>query len=196
MATSDSASKIFECPVCLDIFKDPVILNGCGHSLCKPCLDKLRNSGQWHNVVCPQCRAVSRSNYGLSNVPTFYCSIFILGLFTPGFRINYSLKEVCQLMRRDREQPESDKDLTSDCTCPHVQFVAQNDLENCSHCNSEFCKHCIINHKMILNFESEIISGHVCFKILVFPLISKHGFVFFLVKSLIYDLKIYQPIKN
>ena len=71
MATSDFASKIFECPVCLDIFNDPVILNGCGHSLCKPCLEKLQNSGQWHKLVCPQCQAVSRCKFGLSNVPTF-----------------------------------------------------------------------------------------------------------------------------
>ncbi|XP_067829956.1 E3 ubiquitin-protein ligase TRIM39-like [Heptranchias perlo] len=42
------------CPICLDLFADPVIL-GCGHNFCRSCITRY-----WGNVrmnSCPECRA-------------------------------------------------------------------------------------------------------------------------------------------
>ncbi|XP_053171573.1 zinc-binding protein A33-like [Scomber japonicus] len=68
------------CPVCYDIFKDPVMLT-CGHSFCKVCLQ-----GWWRakqEQECPMCNAVSGSN----NPPR-----------------NLALKNLCEafLMERDK----------------------------------------------------------------------------------------------
>ncbi|XP_057705201.1 E3 ubiquitin-protein ligase TRIM35-like [Corythoichthys intestinalis] len=41
-----------QCPTCLDIFKDPVILP-CSHSLCRACLQQWKDKGQ---RSCPVCR--------------------------------------------------------------------------------------------------------------------------------------------
>ncbi|XP_043942121.1 zinc-binding protein A33-like [Protopterus annectens] len=52
MQTGDFLQEL-NCPVCLELFKDPVILE-CGHSFCKTCIDKTWNSAK--NISCPECR--------------------------------------------------------------------------------------------------------------------------------------------
>ncbi|XP_043942122.1 nuclear factor 7, brain-like [Protopterus annectens] len=52
MQTGDFLEEL-NCPVCLELFKDPVILK-CGHSFCKTCIDKVWNSAK--NISCPECR--------------------------------------------------------------------------------------------------------------------------------------------
>ncbi|XP_031722138.1 tripartite motif-containing protein 35-like [Anarrhichthys ocellatus] len=54
MAANVSPSEMdYTCPVCCDIFKDPVMLL-CGHSFCKHCLQEWwRQSGQ---QTCPVCK--------------------------------------------------------------------------------------------------------------------------------------------
>ncbi|KAK6470054.1 nuclear factor 7 [Huso huso] len=58
MAWNESTSSLteeLECPVCLDFFKDPVMLD-CGHNMCRACiLGYMNNQG---SVLCPECRAV------------------------------------------------------------------------------------------------------------------------------------------
>nr|XP_060615965.1 zinc finger protein RFP-like [Anolis sagrei ordinatus] len=60
------------CPVCLDYFKDPVILD-CGHNFCRACLtqtwEKLGNT----QTSCPHCREIVssqnlRTNQQLANI--------------------------------------------------------------------------------------------------------------------------------
>ena len=59
MASQSSFESHVMCPVCLDIYKNPMSLK-CRHSMCKQCIDQLvKRNG---DVVCPQCRTVSRSN--------------------------------------------------------------------------------------------------------------------------------------
>lgn len=68
-----------ECPVCLDIFKDPRIFK-CGHTICKSCIAK---SIQNDIVSCPICRkafsmkSVNKltKNYSLSNLITEFLNI-------------------------------------------------------------------------------------------------------------------------
>ncbi|XP_072890983.1 nuclear factor 7, brain-like [Hemitrygon akajei] len=43
------------CPVCLDFFTDPVILE-CGHNFCRSCITRCWEREQRHS--CPECRAV------------------------------------------------------------------------------------------------------------------------------------------
>ena len=31
-----------KCGVCLDVLDDPVTVNGCGHTFCRPCIASLR----------------------------------------------------------------------------------------------------------------------------------------------------------
>lgn len=60
MATGWSLSEVTldcTCPVCCDIFKDPVLLL-CGHSFCKDCLSEWwRQSG---SQTCPICKEIFR----------------------------------------------------------------------------------------------------------------------------------------
>ncbi|KAL3044421.1 hypothetical protein OYC64_012832 [Pagothenia borchgrevinki] len=73
------ASRLEEdlsCPICYEIFKDPVILS-CSHSVCKDCLEYWWVEKAIHN--CPLCRSIStsevRSNLALKNL----CESFSLG---------------------------------------------------------------------------------------------------------------------
>uniref|UniRef100_A0A8B9KP72 Uncharacterized protein n=1 Tax=Astyanax mexicanus TaxID=7994 RepID=A0A8B9KP72_ASTMX len=53
MASRSFSEEDFSCPVCCDIFKDPVLLL-CSHSVCKECLNKF-----WETKgsrECPVCR--------------------------------------------------------------------------------------------------------------------------------------------
>ncbi|XP_078497860.1 E3 ubiquitin-protein ligase TRIM39-like isoform X2 [Lissotriton helveticus] len=60
------------CSICLDYFKDPVILIDCGHNFCRSCITQSWE-GRDGNFPCPQCREISsgkslRSNRQLGNV--------------------------------------------------------------------------------------------------------------------------------
>ncbi|XP_042305544.1 zinc finger protein RFP-like isoform X2 [Sceloporus undulatus] len=44
------------CPICLDYLANPVMVVGCGHNFCQPCITKYWK-GCFQNVSCPQCRA-------------------------------------------------------------------------------------------------------------------------------------------
>ncbi|XP_062903521.1 zinc-binding protein A33-like [Mobula hypostoma] len=70
MASANLVQEL-TCPICLEVFTDPVSL-GCGHHFCATCISQVweRVSG---NVSCPQCRQVfaqrnTRPAHILSNV--------------------------------------------------------------------------------------------------------------------------------
>ncbi|XP_034020620.1 E3 ubiquitin/ISG15 ligase TRIM25 isoform X2 [Thalassophryne amazonica] len=52
------------CPVCLDLYRDPLLLP-CGHSFCKTCLDRLKRQGERGRFRCPECRENHRCNIKL-----------------------------------------------------------------------------------------------------------------------------------
>ncbi|XP_060785257.1 nuclear factor 7, brain-like [Neoarius graeffei] len=80
---SKFSEEDFSCPVCCEIFKDPVVLH-CTHSVCKVCLQQF-----WETKgsrECPVCRKKSSMEY------------------TP---INLSLKNLCETFLQERSQRSS-----------------------------------------------------------------------------------------
>ncbi|XP_029448198.1 E3 ubiquitin-protein ligase TRIM41-like [Rhinatrema bivittatum] len=74
MAAANPAESLRDeasCPICLDYFTDPVILD-CGHNFCRSCITQTWE-GRDTNFPCPQCRKTSqqrnlRPNWQLANV--------------------------------------------------------------------------------------------------------------------------------
>ncbi|KAM4620391.1 uncharacterized protein ACJ7VT_007080 [Polymixia lowei] len=62
------------CPVCCDIFKDPVILS-CSHSFCKACLQKWWTEKPIHE--CPVCKRSSKSQPPCNLVLKNLCEAFL-----------------------------------------------------------------------------------------------------------------------
>lgn len=58
-ASGDDLRKELTCAICLDFFKDPVILK-CGHNFCRFCICMhWDENGGDYGYQCPQCRTVS-----------------------------------------------------------------------------------------------------------------------------------------
>ncbi|XP_031437243.1 zinc-binding protein A33-like [Clupea harengus] len=80
MASTSFAEEDFTCPVCFEIFKDPVLLS-CSHSVCKACLQHFWDTKG--STECPVCRGTSSND----KPP-----------------LNLHLKNLCETFVRDRSQ--------------------------------------------------------------------------------------------
>uniref|UniRef100_H3B2C7 Tripartite motif containing 35 n=1 Tax=Latimeria chalumnae TaxID=7897 RepID=H3B2C7_LATCH len=65
------AGSDFCCSICLDFYRDPVILD-CSHTFCRACISQVWERGQ-RRLCCPQCRQVFshkslRPNLALANI--------------------------------------------------------------------------------------------------------------------------------
>ena len=56
-----------ECPVCLEIYKTPLLLPGCGHTVCADCAAKLITADNY--LRCPECRLVYMLRRGVASLP-------------------------------------------------------------------------------------------------------------------------------
>uniref|UniRef100_A0ACB8EGA5 Uncharacterized protein n=1 Tax=Sphaerodactylus townsendi TaxID=933632 RepID=A0ACB8EGA5_9SAUR len=61
------------CSICLDYFRDPVILTECGHHFCRACLTRSWGASEGAEASCPQCRGPAqegtlRPNQHLANL--------------------------------------------------------------------------------------------------------------------------------
>ncbi|XP_073488516.1 E3 ubiquitin/ISG15 ligase TRIM25-like [Aquarana catesbeiana] len=54
MASADVRQEL-DCSICLEIYKDPVILS-CGHNFCRVCIDRVLDEEGSGGYSCPQCR--------------------------------------------------------------------------------------------------------------------------------------------
>ncbi|XP_068099570.1 E3 ubiquitin/ISG15 ligase TRIM25-like [Hyperolius riggenbachi] len=64
MASADLSEEL-ECPVCLDIYTDPVSLR-CGHNFCRVCIDRVLDSQEGSaGYSCPECREKYKERPGL-----------------------------------------------------------------------------------------------------------------------------------
>ncbi|XP_015266071.1 PREDICTED: tripartite motif-containing protein 7-like [Gekko japonicus] len=64
--------KEASCSICLDFFRDPVILTECGHNFCRACLTRSWRKSGTAGPSCPQCRGTAqlkrlRPNQQLAN---------------------------------------------------------------------------------------------------------------------------------
>ncbi|CAI5768149.1 E3 ubiquitin-protein ligase TRIM7-like [Podarcis lilfordi] len=74
-ATRDPVRDLCEeatCPICLEYFRDPVIIHECGHNFCRSCLIQCWEKSEGE-ASCPQCRETVeqssiRRNQQLANV--------------------------------------------------------------------------------------------------------------------------------
>lgn len=58
-ASGDDLRKELTCAICLDFYKDPVILK-CGHNFCRFCIClHWDENGDDYGYQCPQCRTVT-----------------------------------------------------------------------------------------------------------------------------------------
>ncbi|XP_067237261.1 nuclear factor 7, ovary-like [Chanodichthys erythropterus] len=64
----------FSCPVCRDIFRDPVVLS-CSHSFCKQCLQRFWRTKETQE--CPVCRRLSRHEPPCNLVLKNLCESFL-----------------------------------------------------------------------------------------------------------------------
>ncbi|XP_043922309.1 E3 ubiquitin-protein ligase TRIM8-like [Protopterus annectens] len=56
-ATSSNLKEELNCSICLDVYKDPVILD-CGHNFCRECIEKAWETSDSDGTYnCPECRA-------------------------------------------------------------------------------------------------------------------------------------------
>lgn len=77
--------KVLSCPVCLEIFQNPVVCSSCGNTFCEKCFLDVKK-------VCPLCRTLSNYSpnaalvYFLQNMPMqCKCGKF----FTPQETVNH-----------------------------------------------------------------------------------------------------------
>ena len=82
MATSAAVTKLLECPICLEIFKEPKTLI-CNHSFCKSCLadivrskylrkDQTLYAPETLSIVCPTCKGNSQEFRSLDDIGTLH----------------------------------------------------------------------------------------------------------------------------
>ena len=113
MATTATVAKLLECPVCLEILKEPKTLV-CDHSFCKICLadmikskylDKSHtlNAPGMLSIVCPICNGNSQEFSSLDDIRTSHI--------------------INQLLEAHNIDRGVEKDIPHTCNCAKVATV-------------------------------------------------------------------------
>lgn len=73
-ASGDDLRKELTCAICLDFYKDPVILK-CGHNFCRFCIClHWDENGDDYGYQCPQCRTVTSTLLALPSPDCVFLS--------------------------------------------------------------------------------------------------------------------------
>lgn len=67
MNPTDSSAPQMECPVCFEVYKSPLLLPGCGHTICSNCAELLVTEGNF--LRCPECRLIYQLRRGVKSLP-------------------------------------------------------------------------------------------------------------------------------
>ncbi|XP_047431889.1 E3 ubiquitin/ISG15 ligase TRIM25-like [Mugil cephalus] len=123
MATASSllCEDQFLCPICLDVFTDPVTIP-CGHNFCKNCITEHWGSNV-HNQ-CPVCKKDFCSR------PELHINTFISGM-TDKFK--QTLKEAS----RSEQQQQADQGEVLCDVCTETKLKA---LKSCLVCLTSYCE--------------------------------------------------------
>uniref|UniRef100_A0AAR2IXV5 Zinc-binding protein A33-like n=1 Tax=Pygocentrus nattereri TaxID=42514 RepID=A0AAR2IXV5_PYGNA len=73
-ARNPLSEEELSCPVCCDIFRDPVVLS-CSHSVCKTCLQKFWETKE--SQECPVCRSSSKDSPPINLALKNLCESFL-----------------------------------------------------------------------------------------------------------------------
>ncbi|XP_040203529.1 E3 ubiquitin-protein ligase TRIM41-like [Rana temporaria] len=112
MASSDLRAEL-DCPVCLNIYMDPVLLR-CGHNFCRVCIDRVFDTQEGSGgYSCPQCKEE------FQNRPLPYRNIL--------------LQDITQ---RFLSPPDPEKSGISCTYCIHSSVPA---VKSCLHCEASLC---------------------------------------------------------
>ncbi|XP_068102510.1 E3 ubiquitin/ISG15 ligase TRIM25-like [Hyperolius riggenbachi] len=113
MASADLSEEL-ECPVCLTIYTDPVMLR-CGHNFCRVCIDRVLDSQEGSaGYSCPECREEYKER--------------------PGLHRNIALRNIAE--RFLTTQPGQEEAGVHCTYCIHSPVPA---VMSCLHCDASMC---------------------------------------------------------
>ncbi|XP_055037215.2 E3 ubiquitin-protein ligase TRIM39-like [Misgurnus anguillicaudatus] len=103
MASKSFSEEDFSCPVCCDIFTNPVVLS-CSHSICKDCIQRFWESKG--SKDCPVCRRrSSKDNPPLNLVLKNLCETFLQERSQRSSSVCHLHNEKLKLFCLDDQQP-------------------------------------------------------------------------------------------
>nr|XP_055035210.1 E3 ubiquitin-protein ligase TRIM39-like isoform X1 [Misgurnus anguillicaudatus] len=102
MASKSFSEEDFSCPVCCDIFTNPVLLS-CSHSICKDCIQRFWESKG--SKDCPVCRRRSSKNPPLNLALKNLCETFLKERSQRSSSVCHLHDEKLKLFCLDDQQP-------------------------------------------------------------------------------------------
>ena len=122
-------TKLLECPVCMEPYKQPKLLH-CGHSVCCVCLEKLTYRQQQHIYVeCPVCR--NRNTLSKAGPQTL--------------KTDFRLQQLSELLATKLMQAVPSQDLCD--ICPYKGFGETTANLYCLNCSKLMCLTCFETHQ-------------------------------------------------
>ncbi|KAF1743992.1 hypothetical protein MXB_53, partial [Myxobolus squamalis] len=157
----DTVIEELLCPICIDCFDEPVMLN-CYHTFCRKCVSiffKFSKKRYRWKIVCPICRALTILNCAFSENPTklLHKNYIVLGLVSKMSKIKQSSEK-----KNDLDSALNNQGMNEDenvfCKLHKKNMVKY----FCKNCNSLVCRVCtILNHREHqLVFPHEIVISH------------------------------------